>query len=87
MFEKGLDGQSEHFFPAQLSPSDPPTIEPTPKWDEQSALAKEFGGGVKRVPPTLWVGEACFKIFWSKHPCVGSWDMDIASNTLETFET
>ena len=38
-------------FPAQLSPCDPPTIEPTPKWDEQSALVKEFGGGGKEGPP------------------------------------
>ena len=85
MFEKGLDGQSEHFFPAQLSPSDPPTIEPTPKWDEQSALAKEFGGGVKRAHFEGW--GSLFQKIMEQTSLSGSWDMDIASNTLETFET
>ena len=85
MFEKGLDGQSEHFFPAQLSPSDPPTIEPTPKWDEQSALGKEFRGGVKRAFFVGW--GSLFQKIMEQTSLSGSLDMDIASNTLETFET
>ena len=72
-------------FPAQLSPCDPPTIEPTPKWDEQSALAKEFWGGVKRA---YIVGcGSLFQKIMEQTSLSGSLDMDIASNTLETLET